>query len=196
MKYYVTITGSQQDWKYFNTANHPKYGTGQGSGNSPHIWTMMSSILLHILNAEAEGAAYDLPDSTKRKAISTAYVDDVNTQQNTNTEGSEELYNSMARDFQRWQNILAASGGKLVSDKCTFYANNWEFTTGGKPVMRDLNIQSDQLQCNSLSAKRISVSNYHKSLGHLISPKEPSRKKELNWKKSAIDLREYSSRTI
>ena len=59
MKYYVTITGSQQDWKYYNTSNHPIYGTGQGSGNSPHIWTMMSSILLHILNAEAEGAAYE-----------------------------------------------------------------------------------------------------------------------------------------
>ena len=187
MKYHVTITGSQQEWKFYNTSNHPIYGTGQGSGNSPHIWTMMSSILLHILNTEAEGAVYDLPDGTKRKAISTAYVDDVNTHHNTNMEGSEELYNSMARDFQRWQDILAASGGKLASDKCTFYASDWEFTTGGKPVMRDIHIKSYQQLSESLSARRISVSNYHKSLGHLISPKEPSRTQR-------IQLEEISDR--
>ena len=97
----------------------------------------------------------NLPDGTKRKAISTAYVDNVNTHHNTGMEGSEELYNSMVRDFQRWQDILAASGGKLASEKCTFYANDWEFTTGGKPVMRDLHIKSDQQQSDSLSARRI-----------------------------------------
>jgi hypothetical protein len=101
------------------------------------------------------------------------HVDDLKLSHNTRMDGPEELYTSMTRDSQRWQSILAASGGKLASDKSTFYAIDWEFTTGGKPVMRDLHIKSDQLQCDSLSAKRISVSNYHKSLGHLISPKDP-----------------------
>ena len=55
VEYYVTITGTQQDWKYFDTMSNPIYGTGQGSGNSPHIWTMISSILLQILNTEAKG---------------------------------------------------------------------------------------------------------------------------------------------
>ena len=46
MTYYVTITGSHNEWEYFNSLNLPIYKTGQGSGNSTHIWTMLSSLLL------------------------------------------------------------------------------------------------------------------------------------------------------
>jgi hypothetical protein len=67
MKYYVTIPGSQKEWKYFNTMDQPIYGTGQRSGNSPHIWTMLSSILLNLHNAEAEGAEYLSHSGLKRK---------------------------------------------------------------------------------------------------------------------------------
>jgi Reverse transcriptase (RNA-dependent DNA polymerase) len=66
MEYYVAM---QQDWKYFDTMSNPIYGTGQGSGNSPHIWTMVSSILLQILNAEAKGASYPMQNGTDRNSI-------------------------------------------------------------------------------------------------------------------------------
>ena len=33
IEYYVTIIGSQKEWKYFSTMAHPIYGTGQGPGN-------------------------------------------------------------------------------------------------------------------------------------------------------------------
>ena len=74
MAYFVTITGSQYEWKYFNSLNLPIYGTGQGSGTSPHIWTMISSLLLRILNNKSDGAVYHLKDGTTRKVSSTVYV--------------------------------------------------------------------------------------------------------------------------
>ena len=117
MTYYVTITGSQCEWKYFNSLNLPIYGTGQGSGNSPHIWTMLSSVLLRILNNESDGAVYHLNDGTTRKVSSTAYVDDVNTHHKSLPGEPEELINSMKRDFNRWRSILESSGGKLASEK-------------------------------------------------------------------------------
>ena len=56
MKYVVKAPGSQKEWNFFHTTNHPVYGSGQGSGNSPHVWTMISSVLLQMLNKEAQGA--------------------------------------------------------------------------------------------------------------------------------------------
>ena len=56
MKYCVTVPRSQKEWNFFHTTNHPVYGTGQGSGNSPHVWTMISSVLLKMLNNQAQGA--------------------------------------------------------------------------------------------------------------------------------------------
>ena len=83
MEYHVTISGSRKEWKYMNTLNTLIYGTGQGSGNSPHIWTMLLSILLNIKNENANGATYLKLNNTEKRVISTAYVDDVNTHHNT-----------------------------------------------------------------------------------------------------------------
>jgi hypothetical protein len=56
MKYSVAVLGSQKEWNFYHTTNQPVYGTGQASGNSPHVWTMISSVLLKILNNEVQGA--------------------------------------------------------------------------------------------------------------------------------------------
>ena len=99
---------------------HPTYGTGQGSGNSPHIWTMISSILLNLHNAEAEGAEHPSQDGLKRKITSTAYVDNVNTHHKSESVDTKELIQSMSRDYNQWKKILESSGGKLASEKCSF----------------------------------------------------------------------------
>ena len=41
--------------------------------------------------------------------------------------------------------------------------------------MKDHNINEDHLQREGFLTKRVSTSEFHKSLGHLISPKEPRR---------------------
>ena len=97
-KDHVTISGSRREWKYMNTLKNAIYGTGQGSGNSPHIWTMISSILLHILNENANGAIYPMSNTTEKRVISTAYVDDVNTHHNAHPNTKINMMKSMMED--------------------------------------------------------------------------------------------------
>jgi hypothetical protein len=55
MQYHVTLARSTKEWVFSHSQNQPIYGTGQGNGNSPHIWTMISSVLLSLFN---QGARY------------------------------------------------------------------------------------------------------------------------------------------
>ena len=98
MEYHVTISGSRKEWKYMNTFNTPIYGTGQGSGNSPHIWTMLLSLLLNIMNKNANGATYPQINNIEKRVISTAYADDVNTHHNTKTNSIINMMQSMKED--------------------------------------------------------------------------------------------------
>jgi len=174
MNYVVTVAGSQKEWSFYNTMNHPVYGTGQGSGNSPQIWTMISSILLKVLNAGAAGAEYITKNKSQIKLVSTAYVDDVNTHHTTTKGDYQDLLSNMSQDYYKWKDILETSGGTLAPEKCSYYAFGWEFSRGGKPEMIDLDISQYQFTHPQLIAKQITASESHRSLGHNISPKEPS----------------------
>jgi hypothetical protein len=113
MEYHVTIPGSRKEWKYFSTMNNPVYGTGQGSGNSPHVWTMLSSVLLQTLN-KANGIIYQMDTRIGRRVISTTYVDDVNALHNLQSNQNNHMITSMISDYNQWKAILEASGGKLA----------------------------------------------------------------------------------
>jgi hypothetical protein len=56
-----TELGLSDQW-YTHSNEHPIYGTGQGSGNSPMIWCFLSSVLFDCYDKQAHGAIYELPD--------------------------------------------------------------------------------------------------------------------------------------
>ena len=60
--------------------------------------------------------------------------------------------------------------------------------------MKDHNINENHLQREGFLAKRVSVSEFHKFLGNLISPKEPRRIQMMQLKKYVIDLMAYFSK--
>ena len=78
-KYHVKI-GNQVTAKYYcNTPTTPLYGTGQGSGNSPFTWKLISSELVHLYSQLAKGVTYQDPDNLiQSKMFMTAYVNNVN----------------------------------------------------------------------------------------------------------------------
>jgi hypothetical protein len=151
------------------------YGTGQGSGNSPHVWTMFSSVLLQMLHKEAQGAQYWTHDNIIYKMVSTAYVDDVNTHYTTENVNPGGLISSMSEDFFRWTEIVEASGGKLAPEKCSYYSMGGKFSIGGKPEMIDVNLREQADIHHNFIACRILLSEYHKSLGNRMSPKDPNK---------------------
>jgi hypothetical protein len=79
IQYHVTVARSTKEWIFSHSQNQPIYGTGQGSGNRPHIWTMISSVLLSLFNQGACGARYQGQGKNTVQISSTAFVDDVNT---------------------------------------------------------------------------------------------------------------------
>jgi uncharacterized spore protein YtfJ len=119
MKYSVTVPGSQKEWTIFHTTKQSVPGTGQGSGSSPHAWTMISSVLIQMLNMEAQGAQYRTHNNIIYKMVSTAYVDNVNTHHTTEIVNPGGLIASMSEDFSRWKEIFEASGGKLAPEMCS-----------------------------------------------------------------------------
>ena len=98
-----------------------------------------------------------------RRVSSTAYVDDVNTHHNSQSNQNVDMITSMIRDYNRWKEILEASGGKLAIDKCTYYALDWEFSRGGKPAMKDYKVQSTKTDFDSSNIRRISINEFHAS---------------------------------
>jgi hypothetical protein len=92
MQYHVAVPKSQQEWTFKHSQNQPIYETGQGNGNSPHIWTMISSVL---------------------------FVDDVNTHHSGDSPFNT-LFENMQHKYIQWKKILEVSRGKLSDEISTF----------------------------------------------------------------------------
>jgi hypothetical protein len=127
-----------------------------------------------MLNNEAQ-AQYKTHDNIIYKMVSTAKVDDVNTHHITEVVNPRGLISSISEDFSRWKEILDASGGKLAQEKCSYYSTGWKFSRGGKPEMIDVPLREQDALHHNFIACRILISEYHKSLGHRISPKDPNK---------------------
>ena len=67
------------------------------------------------------------------------------------------------------------SGGELSLEKCNFYLAKWDFKLCGRPIIWD----NEEVEVSILGEsentriKNISITEYHKSLGYLISIAKP-----------------------
>jgi hypothetical protein len=136
---------------------------------------MISSVLLQMLNKEAQGAQYRTHNNMIYKMVSTAYVDNVNTHHTTENVIPGGFVSSMSEDFSQGKEILVASGGKLALEKCSYYSMGWKFSRGGKPEMIDVDLREQEGIHHSFITRRILLSEYHKSLGYRMSPKDPNK---------------------
>ena len=134
MVYEIQVEGTTEIVQYKNECDSPVYGTGQGSGNSPTIWTFISNVLLKSLENQAIGAKYYSGSNTEVSIKSTAFVDDVNTY-HTGAD-LKHLDIAMTHDYELWQKILKSSGGTLAPEKCNHYKIEWTFKPSGRPVMK------------------------------------------------------------
>jgi hypothetical protein len=98
MQYHVVVPKSQRKWTFKHSQNQPINGSGQGSGNSPHIWTMISSVLLTIFSKGASGAKYKGQDNATIDISSAAFVDDVNTHHSGDS-ASNTLFENMQHKY-------------------------------------------------------------------------------------------------
>lgn len=170
-KYYIKIGNKITEQFYSNTPDIKLFGTGQGSGFSPHIWTLLSSELFQLYSEYSQGFCYHLPYTDESSQVHiTAYVDDVNTH---HTFPQSTTYNQMiqqtAISAQRWHDILYISGGQLSNTKCNYYAVKWDFATTGRAKINSNQLTSMTIQDPTgqpFNIYNIPTSESHKSLGY------------------------------
>jgi exonuclease III len=168
---------------YSHATNHPVYGTGQGSANSPAIWCFISSLLFDCYSQVAYPATYCSPDSKCDVTLNMiGYVDDSNGQTNLfrandpSATITDTILMQVRHNAQNWANILGASGGAIEIPKCSCHIMEWNFSIQGAPVLSPRRVTeitiNEQVSGNSSSSALPVLSSYsaHKTLGHLKEP--------------------------
>ena len=135
-----TSLGITED-NYKHCDIHPIYGTGQGSGNSPTVWLVISSVLFNCYETKAHGALFESPDrSVSLMIYRVGFVDDtcgyVNRFQDDSPPTPEMLISMLTNDSQLWSDLLWLSGGALELPKCTYHYWNYKFKPVGTPFLQ------------------------------------------------------------
>jgi hypothetical protein len=157
---------------------HPIHGTGQGSGNSPHIWAFVSSALFDAFQDRTPGAefvSFDGRESIKIHMI--GFVDDctqrVNDFRADPQPHSTELTNRMTNEAQLWNDLLWSSGGALEIPKCSFHLIESDWRPNGTPFLKGGTAAPNLFLSNGLVPSQVQQkSNYesHKTLGCYVNP--------------------------
>ena len=159
---------------------HPIYGTGQGSGNSPTVWLVISSILFDCYETKAHGALFESPDrSVSLMLYRVGFVDDtcgyVNRFKDDIPPTPENMIEMLTHDSQLWSDLLWMSGGALELPKCTYHYWNYKFKPDGTPFLQadqvgpTVVIQTGDRQRQETVPFR-SAFNAYKTLGYWKSP--------------------------
>ena len=144
-KYFLKTKFGISDEYAEHTQECPWFGTGQGSGNSPFYWLLISSSLYDMYCSQTTGGAtYTSPDKTLQAVIHLlGFVDDVNNRTNLDlTIDSrllvgllENLIQQATKDSQLWHDILTAANQELELSKCKYHFIHFQFESNGAPTM-------------------------------------------------------------
>ena len=168
------------DENYQHCKAFPIYGTGQGSGNSPTIWLVVSSILFNCYESRAHGAVFESPDRSIRLQIyRVGFVDDtcgyVNKFEQHIPPTPAEMISLLTHDSQLWSDLLWLSGGALELPKCTYHYWHYYFKPNGAPYLSPGQVGPDVVirtgdRLNTEIVPYRSVFNAYKTLGYYKSP--------------------------
>lgn len=184
MKYHLRSPNGLSPSSYQHTIDYPIYGTGQGSGNSPVLWMLMSATLFDIYDDMAHGSVFQDPSGSRIVNMSiTGFVDDTNSCINEWRPQHDVKYNTLypklQNDAQMWADLVFASGGKLELSKCSIHHLTFRFEADGTPQVclddtPSISLQDPQTKC-SIELRTFNCHTPHKTLGHWKAPAGNSR---------------------
>ena len=139
-KYFIKIGTQVMASYYGNNEATTLYETGQGSGCSSFIWTIMSSELFHIYTEESQGFTFTTPFQHEQHYIHvSAYVDEVNTHHSFPMESTiHQMITKAGKAAQKWNDLLHVASGKLSTEKCNYYFATWKNSTTGRTKIQDI----------------------------------------------------------
>ena len=179
-KYYLKTQLGVSESSYKHCTIYPIYGSGQGAGNSPAIWCVISSVLFDTYEEKSHGATFVSPDGKIRTTINMiGFVDDTSGSVNdfcrTDPAPPEYYLSKAQEDAQRWNDLLGLSGGALNPLKCSYHFMYYRFSIDGLPLLRDgsfgptITISFTDGR-PSVPLKHLSAFKSHKTLGVQKSP--------------------------
>jgi hypothetical protein len=183
-KYFLRTQLGISATSYSHTPKSPIYGTGQGSGNSPALWLLLSATLFDVHRENANGAIFQDPlGTTSVKMSICGFVDDTNAcinewlPQRDGQIGS--VLDKVRQDEQLWNDLLFITGGQLELSKCSYHLLSFNFKPDGTPVIRNDKVNPipivDSITGMSVQMKHLSSHKPHKTLGHWMAPAGTSR---------------------
>ena len=90
-KYHIVLGGTPSVENFGNTVEQRIHGTGQGTGWSPIIWSMVCDVIIGVMNRVEPGQHFETPDgSADTEQTIDSFVDDANLSVN---EGGVRVYN-------------------------------------------------------------------------------------------------------
>jgi hypothetical protein len=168
------------DENYQHCARFPIYGTGQGSGNSPPVWLVISSILFDCYEHKAHSSTFESPNGTiQMRLFRSGFVD--NTASflkkflENNPPSPKELISMLTHDSQVWCNLLWKSGRALELPKFMYYFWSYQFTNTERPYLQGSQVAPDVLIQNGDCTKVKKVPallayESYRTLGYYKSP--------------------------
>ena len=192
-KYFLrTKLGISQEYAE-HTRECPWFGTGQGSGNSPFYWLLISSTLYDLYcdktAGTAGGATYVSPDKSLEATIFLlGFVDDVNNRTNLKPTvdgvGLEatlvQLLEQASKDSQLWHDILTAANQELELTKCKYHVIHFQFKDNGAPVMVDEDTPPAPLNITGKHGQAVTITHVKSSraIKYLGCHKSPMNQRE------------------
>jgi hypothetical protein len=181
------------DISYSHCKDNPIYGTDQGSSCSPPIWGLISDKLFNVL------VSLDAKVVVHVGAV--GFVDDTTEAINDFTNDSATpslMVDRDTKDAQRWNDLLAITGGALDIPKCKFHLASYKFAASGAPVLDPLtdaingrcatmNIQPAFDESESQSLEYLQLSTARQTLGCYKCPLGNSKTGLQAIRKNAIE---------
>ena len=174
---------------YQNRPDNPLYGTGQGAGNSPGIWLLISNLLFNVHDELSHGATFVTQNGKQQIHMGlSGFVDDTNTVTNCfhpNWEPPlDQILEKLRHDAQMWTDILYLSGGKLELAKCSYHILQFKFQPNGTPTVQQHQQQPplellDPTTNTLCQVPCLASSQAHKILGHWKSPADPKQSTQM-----------------
>ena len=120
-------------------------GTGQGSGASPCIWTLVLDTILWSVALKHSCFQITSPSGTKTHRVGDAFVDDTSIflllppHQDMVRYSPQDLADKIAIIAQDFERKLYSTGGNLSLSKCFWYLIDWVWDDDGTAKMRKIN---------------------------------------------------------
>jgi hypothetical protein len=132
---------------------HPFHGSGQGAGDSPIRWGLISASMIAAFNSQAARWELHLPDGTHHfTTCIDAFVDDTTMLLALDDECSlQTLVTSFQHNLDIWTGLLRATGGANNIKKSCVSLFLWGFDKHGRAFLRDPNSEPREISLPGLT---------------------------------------------